>query len=146
MLPMVWMQPVIPREVIRDSAVGSPGEGSSPTRSSATAVASTSGPRRPDIWLLLSSAEPAWPRATSAFLTGGLPCAVGGEGTLWDHMKRAFRYQALQRGPNGGYLMGATGNWSHFSDAARADKRAKLATAQAVFVCPANRRAGRAAR
>ena len=65
-----------------------------------------------------------------------MPWADGGSATLWEHLKAAFPHQESQRGPHGGYLIGATGDWSDFSTQFLQMTESTLVTAQAAYIYP----------
>ncbi|MEA2422568.1 MAG: cellobiose phosphorylase, partial [Thermoleophilaceae bacterium] len=60
----------------------------------------------------------------------------GSSGTLWDHLKLAFQHQELQLGPHGGYLTGATGDWSDFATQFLQMTESTLVSAQTAYVYP----------
>src|SRR5207302_9139769 len=60
----------------------------------------------------------------------------GGSGSLWDHLKLAYRHQEAQLGPHGDYLTGSTGDWSDFSTEFLQMTESTLVTAQLAYVYP----------
>jgi hypothetical protein len=145
MLPMIWADPWLARQVIEYSAHEQPvGTGAAP-------YALISGCRRYDLgtsddldqWLLWGTAEYVLSTRDFAFLNteipfyGDPPTHAGG-GTLWDHLKLAFKHQedVIRTGPHGEYLTGATGDWSDFSTEFNQMTESDLVTAQAAYIYP----------
>jgi hypothetical protein len=62
--------------------------------------------------------------------------AGGGVGTLWDHLKLAFRHQESLRGPHGGYLAEDVGDWSDLSTSFLQMTESTLVDAQAAYIYP----------
>ena len=56
-------------------------------------------------------------------------------GTLWEHLKLAFRTPGGRDrpGPHGGYLAGATGDWNDFSTEFKQMTESMLVTAQPAY-------------
>jgi hypothetical protein len=137
MLPMIWMEPEIAREVLRYSAVGQPASGFIPYAQLGNCRRFDFGTSNDlDVWLLLAAAEYGLATRDVAFFDERLPYAGGGEATLWDHLKLAYRHQESQRGPNGGYMMGATGDWSDFSTQFGPMTESILVVAQTAYIYP----------
>jgi hypothetical protein len=141
MLPMIWSDPWLARQVIEYSAHEQPeGTGAVP-------YALISGCRRYDLgtsddldlWLLWGAAEYALSTRDYAFLNTQVPYFEGtGTGSVWDHLKLAFQHQedVIGRGPHGEYLTGATGDWSDFSTEFNQMTESDLVTAQAAYIYP----------
>lgn len=141
MLPMIWSDPQLAREVIQYSAQEQPaGTGAMP-------YALISMCRRYDLgtsddldqWLLWGTAEYVLSTRDWGFLHTPVPYYQGaGSGTLWDHLKLAFRHQenVIRTGPHNEYLTGATGDWSDFSTEFSQMTESDLVTAQAAYIYP----------
>lgn len=137
MLPMIWMAPEIAREVIRYSAVEQPSSGFIPYATLGNCRRFDFGSSNDlDVWLLLAAAEYGLASRDLAFFDERLRYADRGEASLWEHLKLAFRHQESQRGPNGGYLMGLTGDWSDFSTEFGPMSESILVVAQAAYIYP----------
>jgi hypothetical protein len=138
MLPMIWLEPEIAREVLRYSAVTQPADGFIPYAQLGNCRRFDFGTSNDlDVWFLLSAAEYGLATRDTAFFDERLPYhGSRATGTLWEHLKLAFRHQESQRGPNGGYIMGATGDWSDFSTEFGPFTESNLVVAQAAFIYP----------
>ena len=55
---------------------------------------------------------------------------------MWQHLKARFRHQESLRGPHGGYLAGATGDWSDFSTPFLQMTESMLVPAQLAYAYP----------
>jgi len=141
MLPMIWSDPWLARQVIEYSAHEQPAVGGQ------LPYALISGCRRYDLgtsddldqWLLWGTAEYVLATRDWGFLNTQIPYYEGaGSGTLWDHLKLAFRHQedVVRTGPHGEYLTGATGDWSDFSTELDQMTESDLVTAQAAYMYP----------
>jgi hypothetical protein len=141
MLPMIWSDPGLARDVIQYSAQEQPaGTGAMP-------YAVISMCRRYDLgtsddldqWLLWGTAEYVLATRDWGFLNKQVPYyAAAGSGTLWDHLKLAFQHQEniIRTGPHNEYLTGATGDWSDFSTEFSQMTESNLVTAQAAYIYP----------
>lgn len=95
-------------------------------------------------WLLLSLAEYVLATRDLDFLDeivpfrGGLPLPAVTSPSVWDHVKLAFRFQETLtlKGPNGHYVVGATGDWADFSPQFLQMTESVLVTAQFAYVYP----------
>jgi hypothetical protein len=141
MLPMIWSDPWLARQVIEYSAH------EQPVGSGAVPYALISGCRRYDLgtsndldqWLLWGAAEYVLETHDYGFLKTQIPYyESAGSGTLWDHLKLAFQHQedVIGKGPHGEYLTGATGDWSDFSTEFSQMTESDLVTAQAAYIYP----------
>jgi hypothetical protein len=141
MLPMIWSDPWLARQVIEYSAHEQPVAGGG------VPYALISGCRRYDLgttddsdqWLLWGAAEYALSTRDYAFLNTQVPYYGGAGGaTLWDHLKLAFQHQenVIRTGPHNEYLTGATGDWSDFSTEFSQMTESDLVTAQAAYIYP----------
>ena len=141
MLPMIFADPRLAREVISYSAEEQPMAGG------AIPYGLLSLCRRFDLgtsddldqWLLWASAEYALSTRDFAFLSQPVPYSQGvGSGTLLEHLKLAFRHQedVIGRGPHGEYVTGSTGDWNDFSTEFNQMTESNLVTAQAAYIYP----------
>jgi hypothetical protein len=141
MLPMIWSDPALARDVIEYSAQEQPAAGG------AVPYGMLSLCRRfdlgtsddMDLWLLWASGEYVLSTRDFAFLRQQVPFYGGaGSGTVWDHLKLAFFHQehVIGTGPHGEYITGATGDWNDFSTEFLQMTESDLVTAQAAYVYP----------
>jgi hypothetical protein len=89
-----------------------------------------------DLWLLWSAAEYGLASRDLGFFDKQVRFSDGSSGTLWDHLKLAFQHQESQLGPHGGYLTGATGDWSDFATQFLQMTESTLVSAQTAYVYP----------
>jgi hypothetical protein len=149
MLPLIWADPALARDVIAYSAEEQPpGTGAVPYgRLSLCRRFDLGTSDDLDQWLLWSASEYALATKDYAFLreqipyagTGGVGGSTGaGSGTLWDHLKLAFTHQeqVIGRGTHGEYLIGATGDWNDISTEFAQMTESDLVTAQAAYIYP----------
>jgi hypothetical protein len=139
MLPMVYADPALARDVLRYSA----GEQRSGTGALPYAVGANcarlgeDGSDDPDLWLLLAAAEYVHGTRDLRFLDAQVPYADGGSATLWDHLKLAYVHQeAVGRGPHGGYVPLRAGDWSDGSPLHLGMTESMLVPAQLAYVYP----------
>jgi glycosyl hydrolase family 36/glycosyl transferase family 36 len=141
MLPMIFADPQLAREVIAYSAEEQPAVGG------AIPYGLLSLCRRFDLgtsddldqWLLWTSAEYALSTRDFAFLSAPVPYYQGaGSGTLLEHLELAFHHQeeVIGRGPHGEYVTGSTGDWNDFSTEFNQMTESNLVTAQAAYIYP----------
>jgi hypothetical protein len=89
-----------------------------------------------DLWLLLAAAEYGLAsRDLSAFDTP-VRHLDGGESSLWEHLRVAYRHQESLLGPRGGYSAGTVGDWSDLSPQFLGMTESLLITAQLAYVYP----------
>jgi hypothetical protein len=137
-LPLIYADPFLARETLLYSA------GEQPRIGGAIPYARIAGCQRfdlgtsddLDLWLLLTAAEYGLASRDSAFFDTAVPWADGGSSTLWEHLKSAVDHQELQKGPHGGYVTGATGDWSDLSAALLPMTESTLVTTQAAYIYP----------
>jgi hypothetical protein len=137
-LPLIYADPELAREVIRYSAdEQSRGVKLLPyslTEMCKPADVGTSADL--DLWLLLAAAEYGLGTRDLGFFNERLPWNGGGSASLWEHLRQAYRNQESLRGPHGGYLAGTNGDWSDFSSAFLGMSESYLVTAQLAYVYP----------
>jgi hypothetical protein len=138
MLPMIYADPELAREVILYSGQEQPRAGGQiPYARIANCMRFDLGSSDDlDLWLLLSAAEYGLATRDLAFFDQRLPWADAGAATVWEHLKEAFAHQESQRGPHGGYVTGATGDWSDFSTGFMQMTESMLVAAQTAYVYP----------
>jgi hypothetical protein len=138
MLPMIYSDPALARDVLLYSAAEQPtGGGPIPyARISGCARFDLGTSDDLDLWLLLASAEYGLATRDLAFFDQQVPWEEGGTGTLWDHLKGSFRWQETQIGPHGGYVTGTFGDWSDLSTPLEQMTESMLVAAQAAYIYP----------
>ena len=137
-MPLIHAEPEIVRETIRYSAKEQPRSiGQIPYGMTDMCTRLDLGSSNDlDLWLLLTAAEYGLASRDTRFFDERIAWADGGEATLWEHLKAAYAHQESQRGPNGGYIMGSTGDWSDFSTQATQMTESILVSAQLTYVYP----------
>ena len=136
MLPMIYTDPSLARDVLLYSAQEQPRAGGQiPYAMSELCHKFNAGDSDDlDLWLLWAAAEYGLgTRDLSAFDTR-VPYAAGGSGTLWEHLKLAFRHQESLHGPHGGYVALDTGDWSDLSTTFLHMTESTLVSAQAAYI------------
>jgi hypothetical protein len=147
MLPIVYAEPELAREVLRYSFQEQPaGLGVIPYGMGPMCIRLDVGTSNDlDFWLLLALTEYVLASRDLEFLDeevayrGGLPAGLStGSGSVWEHVKLAVQHQETLpgRGPMGHYIMGATGDWSDFSTQFLVATESVLVTAQLAYVYP----------
>jgi hypothetical protein len=89
-----------------------------------------------DLWLLWAAAEYGLASRDLSFFDRPVRYSDGSTGSLWEHLKLAYRHQESQLGPHGGYLTGATGDWSDFATQFLQMTESTLVSAQTAYVYP----------
>lgn len=138
MLPMIYADPALARDVLLYSAQQQPKEGV--ISSSMDELCQTTVPfaesNDPDLWLLLSAAEYGLATRDRAFFSRQVSFQDGGRASMWSHLKRAFRHQESLRTSRGAYLALMFGDWADYSPAALGMTESALVTAQLAYVYP----------
>jgi hypothetical protein len=140
-LPLIWADPWLARQVIEYSAHEQPQAGG------AVPYALISMCRRYDLgtsddldqWLLWATAEYLLATRDWAFLKQQVPYYQGtGSGTVLQHLELAFQHQeqVVGLGPHGEYRPGTTGDWNDFSTEFEHMTESDLVTAQAAYIYP----------
>jgi hypothetical protein len=140
MLPMIYADPQLAREVLLYSA------GEQPRATGAVPYARLQLCQRLDlgtsddldVWMFLAAGEYALATRDFSFFHTRAPYADGGTGTLWDHLKLAFRHQeqVVGHGPHGGYAPGTNGDWSDLATHYLHMTESMLVTAQLAYIYP----------
>ncbi len=140
LLPMVYANPAMAREILRYSVVqqslrrGDIPYGTAPLCRPFNALGTSDDL---DFWLLLAAAEYGLGTRDIAFFSERLPFADSTRRvSLWEHIKIAFRHQESLRGPHGGYLAGTNGDWSDFSAPFLHMSESMLVPAQLAYAYP----------
>lgn len=138
MLPMIYADPALARDVLLYSAQEQPSAGGQiPYAMSELCQPSTSARADDlDLWLLLAASEYGLATRDLSLFDTRVPYAGGGSGTLWEHLKLAFRHQQSLLGPHGGYLALDTGDWSDLSTTFLQMTESTLVDAQAAYIYP----------
>ena len=90
-----------------------------------------------NFWLLNAAAEYGLGARDPAFFDEPMRFYdTGREVSAWEHLKIAYRHQESLRGPNGGYRMGATGDWSDFATQTGPMTESLLVAAQLAYAYP----------
>ncbi|MGI8609279.1 MAG: GH36-type glycosyl hydrolase domain-containing protein [Candidatus Dormibacteria bacterium] len=143
MLPMIYADPELAREVIRFSAQEQPPLGgqipyglTGPCKRFDLGTSDDLG-----LWLLWSTAEYVLATRDTAFLDEQVPYSTGAAATIADHLKAAYTYQeqVVGHGLHGEYQMlptGSTGDWNDFATEFLQMSESNLVTAQAAYVYP----------
>ena len=137
-LPLIHAEPWIAREVIEYSAQEQPrGGGQIPYGMAELCKRFDLGSSNDlDLWLLLAAAEYGLATRDFGFFDRPVRWADLGEASLWEHLKAAHAHQESQRGPHGGYVVGATGDWSDFSPQFTEMTESILVSAQLTYIYP----------
>jgi hypothetical protein len=138
MLPMIYADPPLARDVLLYSAQEQPqGGGQIPYAIIPMCQPFHLGTSDDlDLWLMWSAAEYGLASRDVGFFDQPVKWSDAGSASLWDHLKAAFAHQESIRGPHGGYLTGATGDWSDFSTQFLQMSESMLVAAQAAYIYP----------
>jgi hypothetical protein len=137
MLPMIYADPSLARDVLLYSASEQPRGGQIPYAMSELCRKLNFGNADDlDPWLLLAASEYGLATRDLHLFAKSVPFAGGGRGTLWDHLKLAFRHQQSLLGPHGGYVALDTGDWSDLSTGFLGMTESTLVDAQAAYIYP----------
>jgi hypothetical protein len=137
MLPIVYADPELAREVLLYSAGQQPRGGRIEYGTESLCTPAELEPSNDmDLWLLMSAAEYGLATRDLGVLGQRVPYRGGGAARLWEHLKLAYRHQESLRGPHGGYRTTSTGDWSDFSGAFLGMNESTLVSAQLAYVYP----------
>lgn len=138
MLPMVYADPALARDVLLYSAQEQPRAGGQiPYAMSELCQPFKLGNADDlDLWLLLAASEYGLATRDFRLFDARVRYADGGSGTLWEHLKLAFHHQESLLGPHGGYLALDTGDWSDLSTEFLQMTESTLVDAQAAYIYP----------
>lgn len=136
-LPMVYMDPALARDVLLYSAEEQPRQGQIPYAMSELCHKFKFGNADDlDLWLLLAASEYGLATRDLRVFDRRVTFADGGATSLWNHLKLAFSHQQSLLGPHGGYLALDTGDWSDLSPALLGMTESTLVDAQAAYNYP----------
>jgi hypothetical protein len=137
-LPMIYADPSLARDVLLYSAQEQPRAGGQiPYAMSELCHKLPFGNADDlDLWLLLAAAEYGLGTRDLRVYRTRVSYASGGSGTLWSHLKLAFRHQESLRDPHGGYAALDTGDWSDLSPGFLQMTKSTLVDAQAAYIYP----------
>jgi Glycosyl hydrolase 36 superfamily, catalytic domain/Glycosyltransferase family 36 len=139
MLPLVYAEPRIARDVLVYSAQQQPSAGGQiayGTRSLCRPAEELEPSNDMDLWLLWSAAEYGLATRDLGLFDRRVRFRGGGAASLWHHLKLAYQHQESLRGRHGGYRNTASGDWSDFSGALLGMTESTLVSAQLAFVYP----------
>lgn len=139
LLPMVYSDPEMAREILRYSIALQPqGYAQFPYGTGQLCVRVDLGTSNDlDFWLLMAAEEYGLGSRDTRFFDQQLPFyKTGQETSAWEHIKLAFQHQESLLGPHGGYVMGATGDWSDFITQYEQMTESMLVTAQLAYAYP----------
>ncbi len=138
MLPMIYADPALARDVLLYSAQEQPQRGGQiPYAMSELCRKFNAGNSDDlDLWLLWAAAEYGLGTRDLHVFDARVPYTGGGSGTLWEHLKLAFHHQESLHGPHGGYVALDTGDWSDLSTTFLHMTESMLVSAQAAYIYP----------
>ncbi|HEV3230435.1 MAG TPA: hypothetical protein VGY97_13245 [Solirubrobacteraceae bacterium] len=137
MLPMIYADPGLAREVLLYSAHEQPPGGAVPWGIIPLCQRFDLGTSNDlDLWLLWAASEYGLASRDLQFFDQPVTYFDGSSGSFWDHLKLAYQHQESQLGPHGDYVTGATGDWSDFSTQFLQMTESTLVTAQLAYVYP----------
>jgi hypothetical protein len=137
---MVYAEPEMAREILRYAIKLQPelGDGFVPYGTGPLCVRFDLGTSNDlDFWLLVAAADYGLGMRDIAFFDEPLPFYDSKRKvSAWEHLKLSYRHQESMRGPNGGYIMGATGDWSDFATPTGPMTESTLVAAQLAYAYP----------
>jgi hypothetical protein len=139
LLPMVYAAPDLAREILRYTAGVQPEKGGQmPYGTGPLCTRFDLGTSSDlDFWLLLAAVEYGLGTRDTAFFSQPVHFLDSTDtGSMWDHVKLAYRHQESLVGTHGGYLAGTNGDWSDFSSQFLHMTESTLVTAQVAYVYP----------
>jgi Glycosyl hydrolase 36 superfamily, catalytic domain/Glycosyltransferase family 36 len=138
MLPMVYSDPALARDILLYSAEEQPRiTGQIPYAMSELCRPFKFGNSDDlDLWLLLAASEYGLATRDLHVFTTPVTYSDGRRGTLWAHLKLAFRHQQSLLGPHHGYLAQQVGDWSDLSTSFLQMTESTLVSDQAAYIYP----------
>jgi hypothetical protein len=138
MLPMIYTDPSLARDVLLYSAQEQPHVGGQiPYAMISLCKPLDLGTSDDlDLWFLWAASEYGLATRDLGFFNRPVAYSDGASATLWDHLKRAYRHQESLRLPDGNYDSGTAGDWSDFSPQFLQMTESALVTAQLAYVYP----------
>jgi hypothetical protein len=142
LLPMVYTEPEIAREILRYSIRLQP-----PPPAAAQQNPYGTGPlcsrydlgtsSDMDFWLLLAAGEYGLGTRDVGFFDEVLPYHDSRRSaSAWTHLKDAFAHAETQLGPHGAYRIGTMGDWTDFTPVTVGITESMLVTAQLAYAYP----------
>jgi Glycosyl hydrolase 36 superfamily, catalytic domain/Glycosyltransferase family 36 len=138
LLPMVYAEPALARELLRYTIGVQREDGNLPYGSGPLCSRVDLGTSADlDFWILLAAVEYGLGGRDTAFFDEPLPFFDTHQAaSVWAHVKLAYEHQESLRGPHGGYLAGTNGDWSDFSTMFLQMSESLLVAAQLAYVYP----------
>jgi hypothetical protein len=139
LLPMVYADPALAREILRYTIGLQPQVGGQfPYGTGPLCSRFDFGTSDDlDFWLLLAAAEYGLGSRDTDFFGVQLPFYdTQAPATVWEHIKLAYQHQESWSGPHGGYLAGTNGDWSDFSASYLQMTESMLVAAQVAYAYP----------
>lgn len=138
MLPLIYADPSLARDVLIYSARQQPRSGIIPYSMGAHCRPANleAESNDPDLWLLLAAAEYGLASRDRSLFARQVSFRGGGRGTLLEHLKVAFRRQESLRTERGTYLSLQNGDWSDLSTIMLGMSESALVTTQVAFIYP----------
>jgi hypothetical protein len=139
LLPITYTEPALAREILRYAIELQPEvSNENPYGTGALCTRFDLGTSNDlDFWLLLAAGEYGLGSRDAEFFEEQLRFYdTKRRVSAWEHIKLAYRHQESMRGPNGGYRMGATGDWSDFSTQFGPMTESMLVAAQLAYAYP----------
>ncbi len=138
MLPMIYADPALARDVLVYSAEEQPSRGGQiPYAMSELCRPFQFGNADDlDLWLLLAASEYGLATRDLALFHLPVTFAGGGRASLWQHLKLAFHHQQSLLRADGAYAALDTGDWSDLSTTNLQMTESTLVDAQAAYIYP----------
>jgi hypothetical protein len=138
LLPMVYTEPALARELLRYTIGVQREDGDLPYGTGPLCTRIDLGTSSDlDFWIFLAAVEYGLGARDTAFFDAPLPFFdTRRPASVWEHVKLAYAHQESLRGPHGGYLAGTNGDWSDFSTTFLQMSESLLVTAQLAYVYP----------
>ncbi len=137
MLPMIYADPALARDVLVYSAEEQPSGGQIPYAMSELCRPFKFGNADDlDVWLLLAASEYGLATRDLALFHLPVTFAGGGRATLWQHLELAFHHQQSLLRADGGYAALDTGDWSDLSTTYLQMTESTLVDAEAAYIYP----------
>jgi len=137
-LSMIYTAPDLVREVLRYSARIQKSDGTAATHILGLCQREDRNDVDSELWFMNAAAEYANATRDYAFFDEVIAFDGGGDGTLWEHLRRAYQREETWAGaPNGGYYRGPSGDWNDVMDQTMPGvTETTLVPAQLAFVYP----------
>src|SRR5262249_37374490 len=139
LLPMVYADPALAREILRYTIAQQPQVGGQLPYGTGPLCSQVNLGTSDDLdfWLLLAAIEYGLGSRDTDFFSEQLPFYdTQAPATVWEHIKLAYQHQESLLGPHGGYLGGTNGDWSDFSAFYLQMTESMLVAAQVAYAYP----------